>query len=59
MIALEAVAADARCIRDPKRHDDRAALEEMRAVADLRARDVAPHRGQATVPTRTTVPSVA
>ncbi len=53
------MATDARCIRDPKRHDDRAALEEMQAVTELRDRDVALRREQATVPTRTTVPSVA
>ncbi|GMU39116.1 MAG: hypothetical protein AMXMBFR22_33070 [Phycisphaerae bacterium] len=59
MIALEAVATDARCIRDPTRHAACHAHEETHVAAELRARDLAPHRGQATVPTRTTVPSVA
>ena len=58
MIALEAVALTRAASAAPNAATTEPP-QEMYADAELRARDVALRREQATVPTRTTVPSVA
>ncbi len=58
MIALEAVATDARRIRGPQSLYVCGALEESHAEAELRDLDAALGRTQATVPTITAMTAV-